>query len=101
MQHEEIPCPFCGKGKIVCDHIPGVYSEKRTGRNALGSGKSIIKSAEVWNVKTDCSNCGKLANEIKKAMKEGVPPDKKKLKKRYEEILKLKEEMKNAGKLWT
>lgn len=89
IQHEDIPCPFCGAGKISCDHIPSVWSEKRDGKNALGSGKSITKSLEEWDVKSDCPNCGKTANEIKRAIKEGVPPDKEKQKRRLDELKKL------------
>jgi hypothetical protein len=91
---EEIPCPFCVIGKISCNHMPSVWGEKRTGRSSLGSGKRITKSSEQWDIQSNCPNCGKTALEIKRALKEGVPPDKKKLKKRFEDIQRLKEEMK-------
>jgi len=94
IQSEEIPCPFCHVGKILCDHIPSVWSHKAKRTKTLPGSGTVSKSAEVWEVKTDCPNCGKTINEIKKAMKEGIPPDKEKMKKRYEEIRKLMEELK-------
>ncbi len=95
IQSEEIPCPFCGKGRILCDHIPSVYSVKRT---TVGSNRSSTphKSPEIWEVKSDCSECGKSAKEIQKTMKEGVPVDIGKAKKRYNEIMQLREEVKKA-----
>lgn len=93
-QNEEISCPFCHEGKVKALYVPSVWSVKSTGKNALGSGKHVSKSAEQWDIQSDCSNCGKTATEIKKALKDGVPPDKEKLKRRYEEIQKLREEMK-------
>jgi len=94
IQQEDIPCPFCHKGKILCDHVPSVWSFKSKRTKTLPGSGTMKKSIEEWEVKTDCPNCGKTAKEIKRAMKEGVPPDKEKLKKRFEELQKLKEEMK-------
>lgn len=94
IQSEEVPCPFCGS-KILCNYIPSSFSTKRTSCRA-GKGVKTSKTKEEWNIQSDCSNCGKTANEIKRAMKEGVPPDKEKLKQRYLEIQKLKEEMRKS-----
>jgi len=68
-QYEIIPCPFCGEGRIQCLYFPGAWSEKRTGRSSLGKGVSITKSSETWIIQSDCSNCGKSADEIEKELK--------------------------------
>lgn len=94
MQSEEIPCPFCGIGKVTCDHIPSAWSFKAKRTKTLPGSGTASKSAEVWDIKSGCSNCGKTVDEIRKAMKEGVPPDKEKLKRRYNDIMKLREELK-------
>ena len=90
---EKIPCPFCQQ-PIECLHIPSVYSEKHHGRNALGRGVSIHKSREIIEVQNDCS-CRKTVREIQKALKE-PPMNDDKIRKRYNEIMKLKEEMKHG-----
>jgi predicted secreted Zn-dependent protease len=91
---EKIPCPFCQQ-PIEVLHIPSVYSEKHHGKNALGRGISIHKSKEIMEVQNDCQ-CGKTVKEIQKALKEGVSPDMAKVKQRYNEIMKLKEELKHG-----
>jgi len=93
IEQEEIPCPFCGIGKIPCDHVPSMVNVKVNLSATVGKIKKKSKSSDIWNIKSSCSNCGKTADEIKKAMKEGIPPDKEKLKRRYEDIMKLREEM--------
>jgi hypothetical protein len=72
-QYEELSCPFCDKGKIQAWYIPGVWTEKRTGKSSLGRGKSVIKSTDVWLIKSGCSICGKLQEEVEKELrKKGV-----------------------------
>ncbi len=58
-QHELLSCPFCHKGEIQCLYFPGAWSEKRSGRNALGRGVSVSKSADNWTVLSSCGQCGK------------------------------------------
>ena len=93
IQQEEIPCPFCGIGKILCGYIPESYTIKHI-RSGKGRANVPKKSSEQWDVQSGCVNCGKNISEIKRALKEGVPADKEKMKRRYDEIMKLKEEMK-------
>ena len=94
MNTQTIPCPFCNK-PVVCLYMPSVYSEKHAGKNALGSGKTIHKSAEILDPLNNCE-CGKTINQIKRAMREGTKPDMNKLKQRYNEIQKLREEIKHG-----
>ncbi len=73
IQYEELACPFCDKGRIGCLFFAGAWQEKRTGRNALGSGKSVTKSSDVWIVQSGCSVCGKSQEEVEKRLKqEGI-----------------------------
>lgn len=68
-QYEELPCPFCDKGKISCLYFPSAWSVKSTGRGALGKGRSVSKSSETWLIKTGCSACGKTADEVEKELR--------------------------------
>jgi hypothetical protein len=68
-EYEELSCPFCDKGKIACLHIPSVFSVRQTGRNSLGSGKSIKKSSELWLINSGCSICGKTKEEVEKELR--------------------------------
>lgn len=67
---EELTCPFCDKGKIICGHIPSVWGEKSSGRSSLGSGKKVTKSSEEWLIKSGCSVCGKSQEEVEKELKD-------------------------------
>src|SRR4030042_5798836 len=93
MNTQTILCPFCNR-EVECMYIPSVYSEKHHGRNALGRGVSITKSTEILDPLKDCE-CGKTINQIKRAMREGTKPDMNKVRQRYNEIMKLKEELKH------
>jgi len=87
---EYVLCPFCNN-PIEVNHIPSIYSEKHHGRNALGRGVSIHKSKEIIEVIEDCK-CGKTMKEIQKALKE-PPVNENKIRERYKEIMKLREEL--------
>jgi len=69
IQYEELPCPFCDKGRIACGYIPSVWSQKSHGKNALGSGKRKIKSNEEWLIQSGCSVCGKSQEEVEEKLK--------------------------------
>lgn len=46
-QHEEIPCPFCGKGRIACLYFPSSYSVKRM--HIASSSKPVShKNPDIW-----------------------------------------------------
>jgi hypothetical protein len=68
-QYEELSCPFCDKGRIQCWYIPGVWSEKSSGRSSLGSGKKVIKSSDTWLIRSGCSHCGKSQEEVEKELR--------------------------------
>jgi len=69
-EYQELSCPFCDKGKIQAWHIPSVWMEKRSGRSSLGKGKKVIRSSDVWLIKSGCSNCGKCPEEVEKKLRE-------------------------------
>lgn len=63
-QYEVLVCPFCHEGTISCIYFPGAWSEKRKGRNSLGSGKSVTKSSAVWVVQSGCAKCNRGKEEV-------------------------------------
>ena len=69
IQYEELSCPFCDRGRIACGYIPSVWSEKRTGRSSLGKGKKVVKSSDIWLIKSGCNVCGKSQEEVEKELK--------------------------------
>lgn len=93
--HQKIKyqCPFCGKETLEVLIWPG-HTAIKTKRSAVAKSTTYQKKPEGFELLTDCSNCGKTINEIKRVWKEGHKPDKEKLKKRHEELMKLREEMK-------
>ena len=68
-EYEEMPCPFCDKGRIACWHIPSVWGEKVKRTATFGSTKRITKSAEVWLIQSGCSFCGKSKEEVEKELR--------------------------------
>ena len=68
-QYEELACPFCDKGRIGALYIHGAWSQKSTGKNSLGGGKSSTKSKDVWLIKNGCNVCGKNVEEVEKELK--------------------------------
>lgn len=66
--YEELSCPFCDKGKIKCWFIPSSFSIKKV---HVGSNTSLSskKSSEIWLIKSGCSICGKLQEEVEKELK--------------------------------
>ena len=65
----ELSCPFCDKGRIQCWYIPGAWSERHTGRSSLGKGKSAKRSSDVWLIKSGCSICGRLQEEVERKLR--------------------------------
>ena len=68
-EYTELACLFCDKGKIQAWYIPGAWTEKRTGRSSLGRGRSVIKSTDIWLIKSGCNVCGELQEEIEKELR--------------------------------
>jgi len=65
----ELACPFCDKGKIQCWYIPASFSVKQS-RSRVIHGNKIVKSADIWLIKSGCSVCDKSAEEVEKKLKE-------------------------------
>jgi hypothetical protein len=84
------PCPFCEKETLEVLTWPA-HTEIKSSRSAVAKSKTIRKVSEGFELMSDrCSNCGKNANEIKKAWNEGFSKtDEEKRKKRLEELRKL------------
>lgn len=87
-------CPFCGKETIETLYFPPSIGS----HTSSASSKSVTKLHSVPErneIISGCPECGKSENEVKRALKEGVKEsDIEKQKKRYQEIMKLREEMK-------
>jgi hypothetical protein len=69
-EYTELPCRFCDKGRIQAWYIPGIWTEKRTGRSSLGKGLSVKKSSDIWIIKSGCNVCNKSLEEVEKKLKE-------------------------------
>lgn len=69
-EYTELSCPFCDRGRIRALYIPGVWSERRTGRSSLGKGRSIRKSSDTWLIQSGCNLCGKSKEEVERKLKE-------------------------------
>lgn len=67
--YEELPCPFCDKGRITCWFIKGAWGEKRKTTSTFGKAKFVSKSSDVWIIKSGCSVCGKSQEEVEKELK--------------------------------
>lgn len=88
----KINCPFCNQQVVDTIYYPPV-TQISVSRAAGRTAKRFYTTQEKYEIISDCSNCGKTKSEIKRALKEGTPEDKERRKKRYEEIMKLREEM--------
>jgi formate-dependent nitrite reductase cytochrome c552 subunit len=68
----EWTCPFCKNGKIKLYFREGFTQSQAS---SIAAGKKYTKQAvgdKVENVGCDCSECGKTAEEIKKAFDKGI-----------------------------
>jgi endogenous inhibitor of DNA gyrase (YacG/DUF329 family) len=93
--HQKIkePCPFCGENVLEILWWPS-HTAASVSRSAIAKNTRWHKKPEGHVLLSEsCPNCGKTAKEIQKAWKEGPPADREKLKKRFEELQKLKEEL--------
>jgi len=83
------PCPFCEKETLEVLTWPG-HTEIKSSRSAVAKSRTLKKMPEGFELISDrCSNCGKNANEIRKAWDEGTTTDAEKRKKKLEELKKL------------
>lgn len=90
---EKKPCPFCEKETLDVLTWPG-HTEIRTRRSAVAKSRTFVRKPDGFELLSKkCPNCGKTAREIRKAWKEGTPKDKEKQKKRYEEVMRVMEEI--------
>lgn len=67
-EYEELECPFCEKGKIVCLHFPSTTKIRRVS-GSFGRGYHYSKSKDVWIVMSGCPICGKSKEEIERELK--------------------------------
>ena len=68
-QYEELSCPFCDKGRIVCWHIPSITRIRTHPTATFGKAKSKVKSPDIWLIKSGCNVCGKSQEEVEKELK--------------------------------
>lgn len=82
-------CPFCEKETLDVMTWPSHTAIKQS-RSAVAKSTTYQKKPEGFELLSDsCSNCGKTANEVKRAWKEGIKNDDvEKRKKRLEELKK-------------
>jgi formate dehydrogenase assembly factor FdhD len=92
-----LECPFCHKNGVKYLYHPASI-RAQTSRSAVAKSTKFIKIREKYEIMSGCKFCGKSKKEIRKAMEEGTPKDKEKRKKRYEEIMKLREELRRERK---
>lgn len=88
----KLECPFCHKNGVEYLYHPASI-RAQTSRSAVAKSTKFVKTRERYELIDGCKFCGKSKSEIRKAMKEGTPQDKKRRKKKYEELEKLKEEL--------
>lgn len=91
-----IECPFCKKISVEALYYPPITKTK-VSRTSAKSDRVFWKTKEKYEIISDCSNCGKSKREVKKAIKEGTPEEKRRKRERYKEVMKLKEELKNES----
>jgi hypothetical protein len=84
------PCPFCEKETLEVLTWPS-HTEIKSSRSAVAKSRTVKKMPEGFELMSDrCSNCGKKANEIRKAWDEGFSKTgEEKRKKRLEELRRL------------
>ena len=83
-----LECPFCGKKTISALFIPSIL-QSHTSRSAAKSITNFYRTKEKHEIQSGCSNCGKSAKEIQKALNEG--------KKNPENEKKILERLKKQG----
>ena len=88
-----LECPFCHKEGVEAMYHPASIAA-HTSRSAVAKATRFHKVPEKYEVLNDCKFCGKTKKEIIKAMKDGVPQDKERMKKRREELRKMMEDLK-------
>lgn len=72
--HQKIlcPCPFCQKETLEVLTWPA-HTAVRASRSAVAKSSVFSKKPEGFELLSDhCSNCGKSANEIRKAWRDGT-----------------------------
>lgn len=89
----EIPCPFCKEGKVECLYTPGVTTERVSKTATFGSTRSIRRTKEKYEIVAGCQKCGRPKKDIKRALREGTPEDRKRKRERVKEVMKLREEL--------
>lgn len=95
--HQKIKemCPFCHEEVLEIIWWPS-HKAAQVSRSAIAKNTTFRKKPEGRILVSEkCPNCGKTKKEIEKAWKEGISTEmnKEQKKKRYEEITKLKEEL--------
>lgn len=68
-QYEELTCPFCNKGVIQALYIPSATRVKTRSTATFGRVTHRTKSPDVWLIRSGCSHCGKVAEEVEKELK--------------------------------
>ena len=72
-EYEVVKCPFCNGQDITLIHFLGATRVKMKKTATFGSGQQRTKSSDTWVVTSDCSKCGKTADQIeKKLIEDGV-----------------------------
>lgn len=66
----EILCPFCDKKAVRAIHRPSIRIRKVC-RGSAKNKTTWVRTPEVYEVISDCSNCGKTVKEINKKLKDG------------------------------
>jgi len=88
-----VECPFCHKEGVETMYHPASVAANVT-RSAVAKATRFYKVPEKYEVLNGCKFCGKTKKEIIKAIKDGVPQDREKIRKRQEELKKIIEELK-------
>jgi len=94
--HQKIKemCPFCEQEVLEILWWPS-HTAANVSRSAIAKNTTWSKKPEGHILLSEkCPNCGKTKKEIEKAWKEGSTNKKIDFKKRHEEIMKLREELK-------
>ena len=66
-----LECPFCNKGKVRTFHKEG-YLQAKISRISGGAKTKFYKRPDIYEILTDCPNCGKSKKEIQKALDTGI-----------------------------
>jgi len=71
-QYEQLACPFCQKGVIICIYIPSAVSVKRNVTASLPGIGSISRSKEIWIIQSGCDNCGKTREGVERELRKNA-----------------------------